>query len=55
MGSIKSSPRKLSLILWDDQYEQVDVNTVIKMLLRSKKLYEAMGDAKTILRMVSKK
>lgn len=50
MTSREQSPvKRTSIILLNNIYQKVNISTVIKLLLRCKKLYQAMSEVKKIL------
>ena len=46
--------KKTSLILMNDSYKKASISTIIKLLLRCNKLYEAISEIKKILMMIVK-
>ena len=53
-SSPKSAEKRTSIILRKHLYQRVTINTVIMLLLRSKKLYQAMYEVRKILVLVLK-
>jgi len=45
----ESPAKRTSIIFLNSAYQKVNISTVIKLLLRCKKLYAAMGEIKKIL------
>jgi hypothetical protein len=52
MRSGGMSGRKTSIILQYKTYSNINKNNAIKLLLRSKKLYQAMSDIRKLLEMM---
>jgi len=55
MGTFNSQAGgKTSIILLNKIYKKISMNTVIKLLIRIKKLYEAMYEVRKILQLIMK-